>query len=168
MCRILREPEDTTRLRQALGRFPTGVAIVSTRTKESERVGLTINSFSSISLLPPLVAWCINRRARSYSAFRWSDRFTITVLAADQAELARRFATAGADKFRDIPDDFEQSPIIPGGVAWFECTAYRTISLGDHLMHVGQVTAFEFSQRDPLLFAEGSFQHLPDATRNVA
>jgi 3-hydroxy-9,10-secoandrosta-1,3,5(10)-triene-9,17-dione monooxygenase reductase component len=168
MCRILREPEDTTRLRQALGRFPTGVAIVTTRTKEGERVGLTINSFSSISMLPPLVAWCIDRRARSYSAFRWSDRFAVTVLAADQTELARRFATAGADKFRDVSDDLKQSPIIPGGAAWFECAVYRTISLGDHLMHVGQVTAFESSRREPLLFAQGSFQHLPDAPRNAA
>ena len=164
MCRILREPEDTATLRRALGRFPTGVAIVTTRTKVGERVGLTINSFSSISLLPPLVAWCIDRRARSYAAFRFSDRFAITVLAEDQVELAKRFSTTGSDKFRDIPDDLEKLPIIPGGAAWFECSAYHTVSLGDHLMHVGEVTAFEFSRRHPLLFAQGNYRYFPGAT----
>lgn len=168
MCTLMKEPADTKRLREALGQFPTGVAIVTTRDGNGEPVGLTINSFSSISLIPPLVAWCIDRRARSYSAFRMAEQFTITVLADDQVELAERFATPGADRFFDIPDDFDAAPIIPDGAAWFECTAYRSISLGDHLMLIGQVRSFDRSWRDPLLFAQGSFQALPGVSLQAA
>jgi flavin reductase (DIM6/NTAB) family NADH-FMN oxidoreductase RutF len=130
------------------------VAIVTAVDPELHPLGMTINSFSSISLEPALVAWCIDRASASYSAFSMVRQFRITVLSDDQQQLALRFATRGADKFRDIGWD-AQGPIIEGGCARFECTVYRQLLLGDHLMIVGAIDRFDQSEANPLLFFDG-------------
>ncbi len=146
--------------RGALGQFPTGVAIVTALTENLEPVGMTINSFNSVSLAPPLVSWCIDHKSVSYRSFAMAKNFAVTLLSEGQAELAMRFATRGANKFRGIEIDANDAPIIPNGCAWFKCEAYRSILLGDHTMLVGKVTEFGKNLVQPLVFKGGQFQQL--------
>jgi flavin reductase (DIM6/NTAB) family NADH-FMN oxidoreductase RutF len=147
-------------LRSALGRFTTGVAIVTAPGKDARPVGMTINSFSSISLSPSLISWCIDRHAASFETFVNAERFSITVLAAHQTELAIQFATRGVDKFRNLETTGELAPVIPGSCAWFICDRYRVIPLGDHSMLVGEVREFTQCQVAPLVFSGGCFREL--------
>jgi flavin reductase (DIM6/NTAB) family NADH-FMN oxidoreductase RutF len=150
-------------LRGTLGQFPTGVAIVTTVAENNQPVGMTVNSFNSVSLTPALVSWCIDHRAVSYETFVTARNFTITLLAENQAELAMRFATRGANKFRDIESGRNSAPVIPNGCAWFKCEAYRSILLGDHTMLVGEIIEFAQYPIQPLVFKGGQFQPLqPD------
>ena len=154
MCHQVQPQQNVRALRQALGQFATGVAIVTAADPRNRPLGMTINSFSSVSLSPALVAWCVDRSAASYRGFATADRFCITVLADDQQELAQRFATRGADKFHDIRSD-AQGPRIEGGCARFECVTYRRVLLGDHLMIIGRVERFDAQPASPLLFVSG-------------
>lgn len=145
-------------LRAALGRFPTGVAIVTAVSESKQPVGMTINSLTSISLAPALLAWSIDQRSASHDIFASAESFTVTVLTETQADLAIRFATRGADKFGGLDIDPRSAPVIPNGCAWFKCNAYRSIELGDHTMLVGRVIEFESRPLEPLVFIGGQFQ----------
>lgn len=147
-------------LRNALGRFTTGVAIVTAPGLDGDPVGMTINSFATVSLEPALVSWCIDRRAASYRDFVNAGHFSITVLAQDQAELAMRFATRGADKFRGIEIGGDAVPVLAGACARFECRRFRSITLGDHCMLIGEILEFAQSPAAPLVFSGGGFAQL--------
>ncbi|UCH39238.1 MAG: flavin reductase family protein [Gammaproteobacteria bacterium] len=161
MSKSIKQDNKIRELRDTLGQFTTGVAIVTAPGEDARPIGMTINSFGSISLSPALVSWCIDLRAASHEAFVKARHFSITVLAAHQAELAMRFATRGADKFRDVETDGEAAPVIAGGCAWFKCNLVRTIQLGDHTMLVGEVSEFAQARVAPLIFSGGSFCQLP-------
>nr|WP_237457545.1 flavin reductase family protein [Pseudomaricurvus sp. HS19] len=145
-----------------MGCYPTGVAVVTTRGRCGQAVGMTINSFCSISLDPPMLGWCLDLRSGSYTDFRCARGFTVSVLNEQQADLARRFATRGADKFEGINlEALNQDGIeLPGACAAFRCRLQRVIPLGDHVMLVGQVTAFGSADRSPLTFVHGGFRQL--------
>ncbi len=162
MCRTIKPSQETRALRDALGQFATGVAIVTASGEDSTPVGMTINSFSSVSMTPPLVAWCVDRRAASYPVFARTPHFCISVLNDDQAELATRFASRGEDKFRDMTCN-GSAPVIEGACAYFRCDTYQRFLLGDHLMLIGRVIEFDKLARTPLLFARGRFHTLPVA-----
>jgi unspecific monooxygenase len=155
-------------LRAALGRFATGVAIVTALTDDRPPVGMTINSFASVSLSPPLVSWCLDRSASSHDAFAGARQFAVTVLAEEQSGLAMRFARRGADKFRDIEVRRDSPPVIPGGCAWFVCDSHCTIPLGDHLMLIGRVVEFGARPGRPLVFADGRFQDMSRPSERAA
>ncbi len=157
MCRIQTPRLDTKKLRQALGSYPTGVAVVTAAPRLNKPVGITINSFSSISLNPALVSWCLDLNAESLHAFSHSQTFTLSVLERSQRALAQRFATRGADKFADIATDDPDGPVIPGACAWLRCRSHRQLILGDHLMLVGEVTSFAHGAGEPLIFSRGRF-----------
>jgi 3-hydroxy-9,10-secoandrosta-1,3,5(10)-triene-9,17-dione monooxygenase reductase component len=152
--------ERTRALRDSLSQYPTGVAIVTARGNKGKPVGMTINSFNSISLSPPLLAWCIDNHAVNFEAFRQAQNFTITLLAQDQVELATRFATRGADKFTGLNVTGLKAPVIQGGCAWFHCKTYRRHSLGDHLMMVGMVIAHDRHAKPPMVFHNGQFRQI--------
>lgn len=158
---------DTRSLRAALGQFATGVAVVTALDRERKPVGMTINSFSSVSLTPALVSWCIDRQAASYASFICARHFTLTVLGAQQADLAMRFATRGADKFRGIEVVGGQPPVIDGACAWFSCESYRSLALGDHRMLIGKVIEFGNNNLQPLVFGGGQFRQLAPAESPV-
>ena len=160
MSKQVKHDDARRELRNALGQYTTGVAIVTALGADAKPVGMTINSFASVSLEPALVSWCIDRQADSYEAFVSAERFSITVLAEDQAELAMRFATRGADKFRGIESGAGAAPVIAGGCAWFECESYRAIALGDHTMIVGEILEYARYPAAPLVFAAGGFRKL--------
>src|SRR5947209_4267207 len=119
---------DALSFRQSLGCFPTGVCLVSTITDGGKREGMTINSFSSVSLDPPLILWSIRNDARSADAFTGSRHFIVSVLAASQLELAQHFARAAADKFAQWENEFEADlggcPRLRHSAATYECATY--------------------------------------------
>ncbi|MBO6757600.1 MAG: flavin reductase family protein [Roseibium sp.] len=145
-------------LRRALGRFTTGICVAATRNISGAPVGLTINSFNSVSLNPPLVLWSIGRGTASHADFERSDRFAISVLASTQKTISDRFARPG-DKFADV--DWGEgrfgSPVIAGAIAVFECrTAFRYEG-GDHLILVGAVEGHRTAPGKPLLYVDGQY-----------
>lgn len=149
---------DPRQLRDALGRFATGVTIVTTRHGDQD-VGLTANSFSSVSLDPPMVLWSLAKSSSSMPAFTDAAYFAVHVLAADQQALSQRFATRNIDRFAGL--DMERgegnTPLLPGSAARFLCrTAFRYEG-GDHVIFVGEVVRFEHDPRPPLLFHGGRY-----------
>jgi flavin reductase (DIM6/NTAB) family NADH-FMN oxidoreductase RutF len=150
---------DTGRFRSALAQFATGVTIVMTRAPDGTLHGLTVNSFNSVSLDPPLVLWGLARRARSLPAFSSASHYIVNVLAAHQLELALRFSGGAGDRFAAL--DYTESaaglPILPGVAAWFECLARSRYVEGDHVIFVGQVEHFHFNPSKPLGFHGGKF-----------
>ena len=149
---------DTARaLRDALGRYATGVTIVTAQRPQGP-VGITANSFTSVSLDPPLVLWCPARRSSRFAAFAEAPTYAIHVLAADQLELCRRFARSGAD-FADLPSGTtpEGAPILQGVLARFDCRAHAIHDGGDHAILVGQVLRATTREGDPLLFWGGRY-----------
>ena len=150
-------------LRNVLGSYPTGVAIVTTRTRDGRAVGLTINSFASLSLDPPLVLWSLVNRSPNLAAFRVCSHFTINVLAREQEALAMRFANpAIADKFAGAPVQAtpEGLPAIAGAVATLVCANERQSEAGDHLLLVGRVQRIASAGGAPLVFHAGRFTAL--------
>jgi 3-hydroxy-9,10-secoandrosta-1,3,5(10)-triene-9,17-dione monooxygenase reductase component len=147
------------RFRNALGAFATGVTIVTTRDAQGLDIGLTANSFNSVSLDPPMVLWSLAKNARSLPAFLGTSHFAVHVLAADQEELSLRFATRGSEKFAglDVERGASQVPLLRGCSARFQCrTAFRHEG-GDHVIFVGAVEAFDQSDRPPLVFHGGRY-----------
>jgi 3-hydroxy-9,10-secoandrosta-1,3,5(10)-triene-9,17-dione monooxygenase reductase component len=147
------------RFRSALGAFATGVTIVTTRDGEGRDVGLTANSFNSVSLDPPMVLWSLARSARSLPAFLAASHFAVHVLAADQEELSMRFAARGLEKFAglNLERGAQSIPLLRGCAARFQCrTAFRH-EAGDHMIFVGEVEAFDHSDLPELLFHRGRY-----------
>lgn len=146
--------------RAALGMFATGVTIVTARTAEGAVVGLTANSFNSVSLDPPLVLWSLARAAASLPVFSTGSHYAINVLAADQKALAERFALRGLDRFAGVAFDEGAggAPLLHGAAATFECFNRSRYEEGDHVIFVGEVE--RCTRRDgamPLLFHGGRY-----------
>ncbi len=150
---------DAVRLRKTLGAFPTGVCLVTTVGADGKREGMTINSFASVSLSPPLVLWSIRDDARSADVFIGSPNFIVAVLTDQQQELAMHFAKSAADKFERYEDAFDNGlggcPRLIDSVATFECTTYSRYQEGDHTILVGRIQEFSGSQAQPLMFHAG-------------
>jgi 3-hydroxy-9,10-secoandrosta-1,3,5(10)-triene-9,17-dione monooxygenase reductase component len=146
-------------LRNALGAFATGVTIVSTQDAEGQDVGITANSFNSVSLDPPMVLWSLSREALSLPAFQGNAYFAVHILAADQDGLSRLFATQGASKFAELNVErgFGNVPLIDGCAARFQCRTAFNYDGGDHVIFVGEVLEFDSFQRAPLLFHAGRY-----------
>ena len=156
-----RTPAFTAReFRAALGMFATGVTIVTARNADGTPVGLTANSFNSVSLQPPLVLWSLSRAAASLPVFRAGSHYAINVLAADQKALAERFATRGVDRFAglDVLDGAGGAPLIAGAAAHFECFNRSRYDEGDHVIFIGEVERCSHrSGASPLLYHGGRF-----------
>ena len=151
--------------RAALGMFATGVTIVTARTADGQVIGLTANSFNSVSLSPPLVLWSLARAAASLPVFSGGSHYAINVLAADQKQLAERFAKKGADRWEGVT--FDQgaggAPLLHGAAATFECFNRSRYEEGDHVIFVGEVERCTHRiGATPLLFHGGRyFTELP-------
>ncbi len=149
-----------TEFRAALGRFATGVTIVTARDAEGRRFGLTANSFNSVSLDPPLVLWSLSQRAASMAAFSAGSHYAVHILAADQRELAERFAQPHADRFEgiEVVEGVGGVPLLPGTAALFECFNRSRYSEGDHTIFVGEVERCRHREgAAPLIYHGGRF-----------
>jgi 3-hydroxy-9,10-secoandrosta-1,3,5(10)-triene-9,17-dione monooxygenase reductase component len=149
----------TRQFRAALGSFATGVTIVTTRSAAGEDIGLTANSFNSVSLDPPMVLWSLARKSLSLPAFLASGHFAVHVLAAAQEDLSVTFATRGADKFAGLAVTRGAGgiPLLPGCSALFQCKTAFNYEGGDHVIFVGEVQEFEHFNRQPLVFHSGRY-----------
>jgi flavin reductase (DIM6/NTAB) family NADH-FMN oxidoreductase RutF len=151
--------QDSGDYRRALAQFATGIAVVTTRTAAGVPVGITINSFSSVSLEPPLVLWNVGLKATAFETFRAAPRFMVNVLASGQLEVARRFATQNEDRFAGTSWSTTEAgmPRLDGCIAWFECSARNAHPEGDHVILVGRVEVFETAPGLPLIFHAGRY-----------
>ncbi|OGA96257.1 MAG: flavin reductase [Burkholderiales bacterium RIFCSPHIGHO2_12_FULL_61_11] len=151
--------------RSALAMFATGVTIVTARTPAGDLVGLTANSFNSVSLNPPLVLWSLSQAAGSMAALSTGSHYAINILAADQKALAERFASKREDRWMDVlfTEGASGSPLLSGAAATFECFNRSRYEEGDHVIFVGEVERCSHrAGAAPLLFHGGKFytEHL--------
>ena len=159
--------------RRALAQFATGVTVVTTRAQDGDPIGLTVNSFNSVSLEPPLVLWSLALKASSLAAFESCSHYAINVLSERQLGVAQRFATHGADRFR--PDDWRAGPfdlpLLEGCVATLVATNRSRYREGDHVILVGEVVRYDVRGGVPLVFHDGRYiasaveEPLPDALK---
>jgi len=149
-----------TEFRSALGMFATGVTIVTALSQEGTPIGLTANSFNSVSLAPPLVLWSLARSAGSMAAFSAGSHYAINILSADQQELAKQFAAQGGDRFAGVSftPGTGGAPLLQGAAATFECFNRSRYEEGDHVIFVGEVERCAWQAgASPLLFHGGRF-----------
>ncbi len=151
---------DVRALRSALGRFATGVTIITTVDAQGVPVGLTANSFNSLSLDPPLVLWSLRRSSPSVEAFGSCASFAVNVLAEAQLELSRRFASTADDKFAEGQwvRGLGGVPLLAGCAAVFECERVSQQDAGDHVLFIGRVLALSEAPVPPLLFQAGHYR----------
>lgn len=150
---------DARSFRVALGAFATGITIVTTHDIDTGDVGVTANSFNSVSLDPPMILWSLARKAKSLPAFIGNSHFAVHVLAADQDALSRRFATQGADKFSTLQVERGEGnvPLLDGCSARFQCRVAFKYEGGDHIIIVGEVLQFESWNRPALVYHAGRY-----------
>lgn len=149
-------------LRSALGRFTTGVTIVSCVDAGGQPVGLTANSFQALSLEPPLVLWSLRATSPSLAAFQAAKHFAVNVLGEAQVDLSRRFATRREDKFDDgvwAPGG-NGAPVLAGCTAVFECETLSHQPAGDHVLFIGRVLTISEAPVPPLVFQAGHYHLL--------
>jgi flavin reductase (DIM6/NTAB) family NADH-FMN oxidoreductase RutF len=150
---------DARDLRRAFGNFATGVTIVTTLDGDGNPCGFTANSFTSVSIEPPLLLVNIARAAFGCDAFTGSQGFAVNILARDQRDLSNRFAAAGTDKFANLgwSGAATGSPIIDDVVAWFDCEHFEQVDAGDHIILLGRVVQYSYNTHAPLGFCRGAY-----------
>lgn len=150
------DPRD---LRRAFGNFATGVTIVTTLDSEGDPCGFTANSFTSVSIEPPLLLVSIAKSAHGCPIFTASRGFAVNILARSQRDLSSRFASAGTNKFAklDWQAAVSGSPVIDGVVAWFDCEHFEQIDAGDHIILIGKVLQYSHNTDTPLGFCRGAY-----------
>ena len=136
------------------------MTVITTRSIDGRRVGMTANSFSSVSLDPPLVLWSLARQAASVADFTGASHFAINVLAAHQHHLSRQFSTPQADKFCGVEccDGAAGVPLLDGAIARFVCRNVKQYDGGDHLIFIGEVERYDRFDGEPLVFHSGYYQ----------
>jgi flavin reductase (DIM6/NTAB) family NADH-FMN oxidoreductase RutF len=146
--------------RRALGQFATGVSVVTARTSDGRRVGVTVNSFSSVSLNPPLILWSLSRQTPSFTDFMNAAHFAVNVLEAHQHHLSRQFSTPLPDKFAGVEfvDGAGGVPILSGVIAQFVCRKVRQYDGGDHVIFIGEVEQYKYNDTEPLVFHSGRYR----------
>ena len=150
---------DPRALRDAFGSFMTGVTIVTAVSKTGEKVGFTANSFTSVSMDPPLLLVCPANKLSSFEIFEQCEHFGVSILAEDQQHASNTFAGSKGDRFAEVEwhSDAFGTPLISGAVAHFSCSAFEKISAGDHLMLVGKVENFASNEKFGLGYAKGGY-----------
>ena len=162
--REYRSGSDERTLRDALGCFATGVTVVTCVDAEDRPFGLTVNSFTSVSLDPPLLLVCIGKTASSFPAFNAAGSFAVNVLHEHQKDVANVFASKAASKFEAVGHDAVHTgaPVLSGSLTWFDCTVHGRVDAGDHMILLGRVRAFGTSPAAPLGFCRGRYASVED------
>lgn len=150
-------------LRRALGQFATGVAVITAEAADGGVIGLTMSSFNSVSIDPPLVLFSIDRKAFSLKAMSEAKGYAVNILGADQEHLSNKFAKALGDKWTTVEHTLGHcaAPLLAGALAHFECEPYAQYDGGDHVIFVGRVVRFAAeTASDPLIFFRGAYRGL--------
>ncbi len=150
---------DPLDLRRAFGRFGTGVTVITTCAADGTRMGVTANSFNTVSLDPPIVLWSLAATSPSLATFRSTGHFAVNVLTLKQIELSRKFSRSSSDKFAGVvfTDGLHGAPILAGCAATIECTVVNEHIVGDHVLFLGQVVRYAHENAAPLLFFNGKY-----------
>ncbi|AOS98309.1 p-hydroxyphenylacetate 3-hydroxylase, reductase component [Microbulbifer aggregans] len=149
-------------LRQVFGQFATGVTIVTTGSETGEAVGMTVSSFNTVSLEPPLILWCIDKKTGCFEAFNHCEHFAIHVLSQEQEALSSLFARRGVEKFSSLDHHFSEHgvPLLHEYCARLQCTLTARHEGGDHLIMVGRVDTMHTQDRSPLIFHRGHYARI--------
>ncbi|MBI1954986.1 MAG: flavin reductase family protein [Acidobacteria bacterium] len=147
------------KFRKVLGHFATGVTVVTTRQRSGAPWGFTVNSFTAVSLSPPLILLCVDHGSESFRVMAEAEHFAVNFLAEDQEEIARRFATKSADRFRNLAysEGGYGSPLLAGCLGFVECLKITSHPYGDHTIIIGEVLEAEAHGGQPLLFYRSSY-----------
>ena len=150
---------DPLDLRRAFGRFATGVTVVTAVLPDGRKLGLTANSFASVSLDPPLVSWNYRLASPHLQALMACEHFLVHVLSAEQQALSHRMAHPADDKFEglDVELGLGGAPRLPGSLATFECELRQTVTAGDHVIFIGEVIHYGHTDGEPLVFVNGRY-----------
>jgi 3-hydroxy-9,10-secoandrosta-1,3,5(10)-triene-9,17-dione monooxygenase reductase component len=156
--------DEMKKFRQCLGKFATCVTVISCRDQDGNPCGITANSFSSVSLEPPLVLWNIAKVSKSLSAYLEAEHFAINVLSNQQQSLASHFATSENGLFDNISyqDSPQNVPVLSNTLAHLECRTHSIHDCGDHHIIIGDVINFELSDSKPLIFYGGNYTAIKD------
>lgn len=150
---------DPVEFRQTLGRWPSGVTVVTMQDGDSVH-GITVSAFSSLSLDPPLVGVAIGRKARAHGFLETVQRYAVNILRADQQYLSERFAGRPVELSEDPFERFEGLPVLRGAVAQIACTIVDRVATGDHTLYVGRLDASRLSDDEPLVYRLGAYRAL--------
>ena len=156
---MTRQKFDPRELRQALGAFVTGVTVVTTMDGDGVPRGFTANSFTSVSLDPPLVLVCMKKKAASYRAFAAADGYAVNILAEDQRDVSKTFAGPTIDRFASVAWEPGPAghPVFADTAAWFDCVRHQDVDAGDHVIMIARVVGFGNSPHPPLGYARGTY-----------
>lgn len=156
---------DSRAFRDALGCFATGVTVVTAKARDGRPFGVTVNSFSSLSLDPPLILWSLSSGSGTYSAFLEASHFAVHVLCVNQEHICLQFARSGIDRFGgiDLGEGAGGVPILPDTAALFECRSLYRYWGGDHVIFIGRVERFQqWPERKPLMFHQGQMKQIAE------
>lgn len=149
--------------KQAMGNYPTGVTVVTTFTEDHTPVGLTVNSFASVSLDPTLILWSIDKKSSLLDVFVKAEKFAVNILAEDQADICTLFATKVEDRFGQC--EWETSahdlPILSSVQSQLECKMFQQVDAGDHIIFIGDVLSIHNEDKNPLLYHRRHFGAIP-------
>lgn len=158
------ENNNVNTFKAIMGNYPTGVTVVTTADENGVPLGLTVNSFASVSLEPLLLLWSIDKKVSSHDVFLNSEKFAVHVLASDQGELCSLFASRGIDRFANC--EWKQSahglPIIEGALGVLQCKKFKYVDAGDHTVLIGEVVELEEAGKEPLLYHKRKFGQIPE------
>jgi len=146
--------------RDAMGCFASAVTVISTTTADGQAVGVTVNSFNSVSLEPPLVLFCLGREASNFDHFLASGRFAVNILRQDQDQVSSGFASDGGNFFQTMDNDVSElgNPLVPNALAMFDCEIEAVHEGGDHVIMIGRVNELRHDpDGDPLLYYRGRY-----------
>lgn len=159
---------DARAFRRALGQFATGVAVITAQAADASAIGLTMSSFNSVSVDPPLILFSIDRKAFSLAAMTKAEGYAVNILGRDQEHLSDKFARALGDKWEAVEHTLgHTAPLIAGAIAHFECVPYAQYDGGDHVIFVGRVVRFSaYPAKEPLIFFRGAYRSLAEPERS--
>jgi flavin reductase (DIM6/NTAB) family NADH-FMN oxidoreductase RutF len=160
---------DPRAFRQALGQFATGVAVITAEAADGSAIGMTMSSFNSVSVDPPLILFSIDRKSFSLTAMTEAKGYAVNILGRDQEHLSNKFAKSLGDKWAAVEHTLghEAAPLIAGALAHFECAPYAHYDGGDHVIFVGRVVRFmAYPDNEPLIFYRGAYRSLAGTERS--
>ena len=149
--------QDSKFLRKTLGKYSTGVTVVTSIDNDRNPIGMTVNSFTSVSLLPALVLWCIDKKQPSYNSFMNAEGYAVNILSKDQNDICYKFASQLDNKFENVDWKISENgfPLVKNSLAWFDCKKWNYYAGGDHQILVGEVTSFDSFELEPLTYWNG-------------
>jgi flavin reductase (DIM6/NTAB) family NADH-FMN oxidoreductase RutF len=155
--------DNVSKFKEVMGNYPTGVTVVTTVDESGTPLGLTVNSFASVSLDPMLILWSIDKRVSTYNIFIQTDKFAVHVLAGNQGDICSLFATKGTDRFGSCEWKLSEHnlPVIAGTAGVLQCKTFKTVEAGDHMILIGEVIDIQSDNKAPLLYHKRKFGEIP-------